>query len=205
MNLPAGWLKTLATGFLVAMLAMTGCSTPQGPVAVAPNLERGPQTLNVGDQIRITFPGAPNLNDTQQIRRDGKISLQLVGEVVAVDKTPTQLENDLRQAYSTQLVSKEVNVTVVSSSFVVFVSGAVARPGKVAVDHTLSVFEAIMEAGGFDETKANKKEVKIFREEGGQLKSTIINMKDVIEGRNTELFYLKPYDTVYVPEKFSWL
>jgi polysaccharide export outer membrane protein len=204
MNLPAGWLKTLATGIFVAMLAMTGCSTPQGPMAVAPNLERGPQTLNVGDQIRVTFPGAPNLNDTQQIRRDGRINLQLVGEVVAVDKTPAQLESELRQAYATQIVSKEVNVTVLSSSFVVFVTGAVTKPGKVAVDHTLSVFEAIMEAGGFDETRANKKAVRVFREENGQLKSTTLNLKDVLDGRNTELFYLKPYDTIYVPDKISW-
>jgi polysaccharide export outer membrane protein len=204
MNLPAGWPKILATGIFVAMLAMTGCSTPQGPMAVAPNLERGPQTLNVGDQIRVTFPGAPNLNDTQQIRRDGKINLQLVGEVVAVDKTPAQLQSELTQTYATQIVSKEVNVTVVSSSFVVFVTGAVTKPGKVAVDHTLSVFEAIMEAGGFDETRANKKAVRVFREENGQLKSTTLNLKDVLEGRNTELFYLKPYDTIYVPDKMSW-
>ena len=104
------------------------------PVRVAPDV----QTLNSGDVIRITFPTNPNLDTTQTIRRDGRINLYLIGEVKVVDKTPAELERELLQAYESQLTSKEITVTVISSSITVFVAGAVARPGKVTADRALT-------------------------------------------------------------------
>jgi len=53
-----------------------------------------PLVLREGDSVRITFPGAPNLNIVEQIKRDGKIALQLVGEVQAAGLTAKQLENE---------------------------------------------------------------------------------------------------------------
>ena len=44
--------------------------------------------------------------------------------------TPAELEKDLINRYSSQLLSKEVRVAVESSSFVVYVTGAVLRPGR---------------------------------------------------------------------------
>ena len=142
--------------------------------------------------------------EQQQIRRDGKINLTIIGEVKATDKTPAQLENELVQAYASQLTSKEIKVTVVSSAFAVYVGGAVLKPGKIMPERALTVLDAIMEAGGFDETKANKKTVRVIRQEGGQVKNYYVNMKEVLEGAQTEPFYLKAHDVVYVPEKISW-
>jgi protein involved in polysaccharide export with SLBB domain len=49
-----------------------------------------PQTtvLRQGDTVKVTFPGSPNLNQTEQVRLDGKISLPLVGDVQAAGQTP---------------------------------------------------------------------------------------------------------------------
>ena len=162
------------------------------------------QTLNSGDVIRITFPSAPNLDETQTIRRDGRINLKLIGEVKVVDKTPAELEKELLQAYATQLTSKEITVTVLSSSITVYVTGAVMKQGKVTADRALTVLDAIMEAGGLDLTRAKPKEVKVIRQEEGQVKTYPINIKAVLDGAASEPFYLKPYDTVVVPEKISW-
>jgi protein involved in polysaccharide export with SLBB domain len=93
---------------------------------------------------------------------------------------------------------------VVSSTFTIFVSGAVVKPGKVVADHPLSALEAVMEAGGFDATKADMKAVVITRQEAGQYKNYTVDLKQVLEGKQSEPFYLKPSDIVYVPEKFSW-
>jgi len=102
------------------------------------------------------------------------------------------------------LVSKEVSVTVVSSTFSVFVSGAVVRPGKVTSDHPLTALEAVMEAGGFDRTKADMRAVVVTRQEANQYKNYTVDLKSVLDGKSTEPFYLKPADVVYVPELFSW-
>ena len=162
------------------------------------------QTLREGDTLRISFPGVPNLDTTQQVRRDGRITLSMVGEVMAAGLTAGGLEKELLKVYSSQLVSKEVTVTVVSSSISVFVTGAVIHPGKVVSDHPISALEAVMEAGGFDSAKADMKAVVVIRQEGGRTQNYTLNLKLVIEGKQNEQFLLKPSDIVYVPEKFSW-
>jgi hypothetical protein len=60
-----------------------------------------------------------------------------------------------------------------------------------------------MEAGGFDYTKANTKNVVVIRREGNITKNYPVNLKKVLGGEKSELFYLKPDDIVYVPERFS--
>jgi polysaccharide export outer membrane protein len=160
--------------------------------------------LREGDVVKIAFPGARSLDTTQQIRRDGKIALSPVGEISVVGMTPADLEKEVLKLYSAHLVSKEVTVTVVSSSFPVFVTGAVIRPGKILSDHPITALEAIMEAEGFDYTKANLKAVVVVRTEEGHIKNYTLNLKLALEGKGSEPFYLKPSDIIYVPEKFAW-
>jgi polysaccharide export outer membrane protein len=161
-------------------------------------------TLREGDLLKISFPGSPNLNTTQQIRTDGKISLPLIGEVNAAGMTPADLQKKLMDLYAPQLTSKEVMVEVQNSSFPVYVTGAVLRPGKVTSDHPITALEAVMEAGGFDYTKANLKDVEVIRQEGSQTKNYTLNLKLIMDGKSSDPFYLKPADIIFVPEKFSW-
>jgi len=161
-------------------------------------------TLREGDVLEISFPANANLNTTLPIRRDGMISMPLIGELKAAGKTPMELEKDLVALYSTQLLSKEVMVKVQSSFFPVYISGSVLRPGKVMSDHPITALEAIMEAGGYDNAKANLKRVTIIRHEGNSTQNYIVNLKRVVDGKASESFYLKPGDIVIVPERFSW-
>lgn len=161
-----------------------------------------PLVLREGDVLKISFPGATSLDTVQQIRRDGKITLPDGGEMDAAGKTTEQLEKDLIDHYASQLVTKEVTVTVQSSSFPIFVTGAVMRPGKVLADRPMTVLEAVMEAGGFDYAKANLKAVKVIREKPAG--SFIFDFKGLLQGEQPPPFYLKPSDIIYVPEKFLW-
>jgi polysaccharide export outer membrane protein len=161
-------------------------------------------TLREGDVLKISFPGSSSLDTTQQIRRDGKITLPLVGEVQAAGMTTEALRENLVKLYAPQLSTKEVTVTVASSTFPVYVNGSVLRPGKIMSDRPMTAFEAIMEAGGFDYAKANLKGVMVIRQEGSHSQKYILNLKLVMEGKGGEPFYLKPGDTVIVPEKFTW-
>ena len=196
---------------LLAIVALAGCqSSPVTPSVEQASLQaeagRAPavQTVREGDVLKISFPGAPNLDTTQQVRRDGRITLAMVGEFKASGLTPSDLEKEVVKVYSSQLVSKEVTVTVVSSSFSVFVTGAVVRPGKIDSDRPITALEAIMEAGGFDPTKADMKGVVVIRNEEGGTRNYPLNLKLVLEGKSNVPFYLKPSDIVYVPTRFSW-
>jgi polysaccharide biosynthesis/export protein len=198
-------MAACATLGLALVLAVAGCQS-SGPAVTTtpPPSESGPVTLLEGDVLKITFPGAPNLDTTQQIRRDGMIALQLVGEVKAAGLTPSQLEAELVKLFASQLVSNQVSVSVVSSSYPVFVTGAVVRPGRIECNRPTTALEAVMEAGGPDYTRANLKAVVVTRREGTSTQSYTLDLLAVLQGRSAETFHLKPSDIVYVPERFTW-
>jgi polysaccharide export outer membrane protein len=209
---PKGILCALA---LAVFAGVSGCASHKDaprpgaaavPVAAAPDetAHRELIILREGDTVRISFPGNSNLDTAQQIRRDGRITMPLVGEVDASGLTPDQLKDKMIKLYEAQIASKEVTVTVVSSSFPVFVTGAVVHPGKILSDHPITALEAIMEAGGFDLNTANLKDVQVIRQETNTTEHFQLNLKAVMKGTDTHQFFLKPSDIIYVPERFSF-
>lgn len=197
-------LRLWTSGTLLALLVSlnTGCESPK-PTRLTENelTPYGSVKLREGDTVVFTFPSSPNLNSTQTVRRDGKVTPPLVGEVDALGKTPAELEKTILKLYEPVLVTKEVIVTVQSSAYPVFVSGAVLRPGKITTDRPISALEAIMEAGGFDLMRANMKAVAVLRQEGGQVKHYVLNLKPVLDGKDRQLFYVRPSDIIFVPER----
>ena len=192
--------------FGLLSLLVTGCqSTPKGDFSRMGPAPKGWDVvvLHEGDTVRITFPGAPTLNAVQLIRRDGRVTLPLVGEFKAAGLTPAEMEKELLKLYADQLQSKEVNVSVESSAFPIYVTGAVLRPGRINADRPLTALEAVMEAG-VDHNKANLKAVRVIRNEGGQTEYKTLNLKQILQGQATDQFKLRPSDIIYVPEKFSW-
>jgi polysaccharide export outer membrane protein len=213
-------------GLLALVAVLCGCQTrpalsdtppPTGPApgisiasgAPAPNAgsttNSPSMVLREGDTVRITFPGAPSLDTVQIIRQDGKITLDMVGEMKAAGLTPKELEQQLLKAYYDQLVVKEVTVTVQASQFIVYVTGAVLRPGKIISDRVLTPLEAVIEAG-IDSSKSNMKKVVVIREDNvnGKTESYKLNLDDVLKGKSVVPFILKSNDKIYVPEKFTW-
>ena len=211
----------LVLGLLAAWAALAGCqspkatsqpstatshdttATPSNAAAPAPD-KSASMALREGDTVKISFPGAPSLDTVQAIRLDGKITLTMVGEMKAAGLTPQELEAQLLKAYDSQLVVKEVSVTVQTSVFTVYVTGAVLRPGKVVSDRVETPLEAIIEAG-IDHNKANLKKVTVVREsENGKTERFKLNLDAVLKGKPASTFILKPMDTIFVPEKFMF-
>ena len=196
-------LPLLMLALLSVVAVLTGCqTTPQ--VAVSDTVPYLDVRLREGDTLKISFPGAPNLDSTYQIRRDGKITLTLGGEITAAGFTPTELEKEILRVYEAQLAVKQVVVLATSSGYPIYVSGAVLRPGKLTIDRPITVVEAIMEAGGFDRAKADPKKVSILRQIDGKSMTFKVDVQAMIDGKQPKPFYLKPSDIVTVPEKFVW-
>ena len=76
------WLF-LTIGLLMQMLF--GCQSSHNYPAppVTEQLSPSRVTLLPGDNVEVKFFYTPQLNETQTIRPDGKIALQLIGEVDA--------------------------------------------------------------------------------------------------------------------------
>jgi protein involved in polysaccharide export with SLBB domain len=192
----AGFISILT--FLA--FAGAGCQT-DGNTATFSGQADIPQhvILASGDVVKLTFSSAPELNQSQKVRADGKLSLPLVGEVDAGGKTVGQLQGELIQLYKPQLKTPEVTVSLETSVTTVVVSGAVSKPGRIVFERPTTVFQAIMQAGGPSEFGTLKK-VRLVRTVNGVQKSQIMNIHDTLVGQGTKPFYVRDGDVIYVPQ-----
>jgi polysaccharide export outer membrane protein len=148
--------------------------------------------------IKLSFPGASDLNQSQKIRADGKVSLPVVGEVTAAGKTVANFQSELVRLYKSQLRNSEVLVTLESGVANVVVSGRVGKPGKLSFDRPTSVFQAIMEAGGVSEY-GSLSNVQLIRTVNGEQRTQVLNLKAALSGKTTKVYYVKDGDIIFVP------
>ena len=181
-----------------SVLLFVGCQTK--PKKATLPLAQTPTQLTVGDVVKITFPAAPELNQSQKIGTDGTLSLPLVGQVHAAGKTPGALQSELSGLYKSQLQDSETVVTVESRAIPVVVSGAVQKPGKVVFERPATVLEAIMEAGGFT-PEADLKKVTVIRIVKGEHEAQAFDLRPVLKGQPTKAVYISGGDVIYVPER----
>lgn len=71
--------------------------------------------IQVGDQLDIKFFFNPELNEAILVRPDGRIALQLVGEIPVVGHTVEQIREILIKNYAGQLKNPEIAVLLRSS------------------------------------------------------------------------------------------
>jgi polysaccharide export outer membrane protein len=184
-----------------------GCRAPaSADSAVLSNFGAGaaPYATNLlqeADLVAITFEYSTNFNALQKITLDGILNLEAVGSVKASGKTVQQLQAELVKLYQPRVKDDILTVKLVAAANSVYVAGAVTRPGKIPLEHPMTVLEAVMEAGGFDPNRAKLSAVTVLRIEDGKQRSYKINLKQTLRGEIETPFYLKPFDIVHVPTK----
>jgi len=189
-----GPLAALVVVFCISCHSGTDAPTlPDQPTA------KTPVSLAPGDVVKLTFPAAPDFNQTQKIRADGKLSLPLIGEVTASGKSVPQFQNELIQLYKPQLRNSDVIVTLENAVGQVVVSGAVARPAKLTFERPTTVLQAIMEAGGINEF-GNLRKVHLIRTVNGKQRTQVLDLRPTLAGKATSAFYIRDGDVIYVPQ-----
>lgn len=200
-------MKTLHLIWVLALVLLAGCSTPQAMKSPPPqpvnggNSTAGEYRIQPGDQLDIKLFYNPELNEQLTVRSDGRITLQLVNDVVAAGLTPAELTAQLNKAYSAELENPKVAVIVrTSAGDKVYVDGEVNRAGLVTMPGPMTVLQAISQAGGIKET-AKTDQVLVLRKGGdGKMGAIRVNLED-LQGRDSAAeIYLKPNDIVYVPK-----
>ena len=157
-------------------------------------------TLHSGDTIDIQFAYAGQFNQTQTVRPDGKLELQLLGEVAAQGKTVQELRAELMKRYAYNLKHPQLAIFVRGLyGWRVFVSGEVTKPGPVDMPGNLTALQAVILAGGFIGDTAEKRNVIVIRNESGHLAGMKLDFKGTLDGTGGAPFYLQPQDIVYVP------
>ena len=176
---------------------------PALPVAAAKaqdGVAIDPKSFVIGpeDVLWIRVWNSPNLSNQVTVRPDGKITLQLLGEIQAAGLTPealTQVIYDGVSKFETHDKS-EITVTVQQvNSRKYSIQGEVGHSGAFPLLRPTTVLEALVNAGGFREF-ANTKRIIIIS--GGQ--QYLFNYKEVIHGKKMEQNrLLQPGDQIIVP------
>jgi len=155
--------------------------------------------LGPDDIIEVSVFGEKDLSTTVPVRPDGKISINLIGEMVASGKTATELQKEIAERYKRFIAEPAVTVVVKEiNSPKVSVLGEVKNPGIYKIKDRATVLDAIAMAGGLTEY-AKKDRVTVIRvEPSGEQQYLKINLLDQIKGARPGPFYVLPYDKVYV-------
>ncbi len=196
----------LTLGGLALLLA--GCAAarvtrPVPPVPPTPTAhEEGWQyEIQPGDELSIKLFYHPALNEDVIVRPDGRISLQLVDEIVAAGRTAQEIKGLLRARYGETLEKPEVAVIVKSvGNQRVFVAGEVGRPGEQLLRGRTTALQAIAMAQGFKDS-ARVSEVLVIRRQPDFSPFVMkVNLKRVVDGSDMRNdIVLLPYDVVFVP------
>lgn len=160
-------LKLLFLSAIICLL-FSGCETPR--IADGQSIDAaGSQarqvneySLGAGDQIRLIVFGEENLSGEFVVDGGGSISLPLIGEIAAKDKTIRQFQRSVELALQDGYLNDPRVSAEVLNFRPYYILGEVASSGEYPFSDGLTVVNAVATAGGFT-YRANKKVIFIKR------------------------------------------
>lgn len=156
--------------------------------------------LYPGDKLEISVPGAPELSRQTQVGPDGRITLGLVGQVMAAYKSVPQLQQEIQAAYRSVLRDPQVTVYPGDTAPMrVLVGGEVRNPGWVDMLADMDVLQATMAAGGLTHGAKSQNVMIIRRGRDGQAMLRIVDLKTPLKGHDSRMTALRRFDIVFVP------
>lgn len=153
-----------------------------------------------GDVLKIQVWKEPELSTEAFVRLDGRITVPLLGDLMAAGRTPNDLAGEIQAKLGRFLEVPQVTLAVsqaISARF--YVLGEVLHPGAFPLPSRVSVVQALALAGGFREF-AKKESIRILRYQGGEQTAIPFNYKEVEAGLHLEQnIFLDAGDTILVP------
>lgn len=195
----AARLLLLVGGVALAWPAVSPALTREAPPVSATPAPPS-YIVGTGDVLQILVWKEPELTREVAVRLDGRITLPLLGDVLAAGRTPTDLGAELTRNLTRFVEAPLVTVAVTqANSTRIYVLGQVKTPGVFPLGGRMTVVQALALAGGFTEF-AKTERILIIRDEPGLRAPFTINFKR-LEGDNdlSQNVTLKPGDTIVVP------
>jgi len=207
-------MKVILTGawLMVGLFVLgAGCSNmrpidaevlPSVRAALTARPDAPEYRLQRGDVIDVKMFYAPELNENATVRPDGRISMQLIGEIPAAGLSAAELAETVRTRYTGILLNPETTVFVRKfTGLKAYVAGEVLTPGLVSFDAPTSLLQSLIQAGWLKPT-AEPRNVVIIRDTGtGPPVVHLVDVKKLIEApESTRPVALQPFDIVYVPK-----
>ena len=190
-----------------SVLAQAGCGggpelPPAPPAASLPSAE---YRIGPGDNLNIFVWRNPELTVTVPVRPDGRVSIPLVEDVVAIGKTPTALAREYEKRLAKYI--KEPLVTVIVEGFVgpipdqVRIIGEAAQPRALPYRADMTVLDAMIAVGGLTRYAAGNDSVLIRTANGEQTTYSVHLSSLIRDGDVSSNVALQPGDILIIPQR----
>lgn len=156
--------------------------------------------IGLGDVLSIQVWQEAELTKTTFVRLDGRISLPLVGDVIAAGKSIRELAMYLETEYKKMVTEASVSVMLQESkSRRYYVIGKIGQPGEFPIDTPITILQALSRAGGLVEW-AKKDKITVIRQEAGREIAINFNYEMFENSQEAGMnFLIAPGDTIIVP------
>ena len=188
-------MKTVVTKGIVVIsyLAVVLVALPADEV-------RADYVIGPDDVLQISFWQDPTLNAEVRVGQDGKVALDVVGQIEAAGRTTAELQNEIVRLMAR--LNKNISQATVRVSAYnynhVFVIGQVNTPGKIAFEEIPDIWTVINEAGGISET-GDLSRVTIIRGGPDAGRVEVVNVRDALAtGQLDALPRLRRTDTIEI-------
>jgi len=172
-----------------------GKQLPEAELTVPKEFIIGPE-----DVLSIFVWHENELTNKVTVRPDGKIGIPLLNDVQASGLTPRQLQENITEGLKKFIAGPQVSVVVQEiRSQVVYITGAITRPGVYALGGPMTVMELLVRAGGIAEF-AKSEDIQILRKDADKPHRFRFNYKTYSEGKDYQQnIQLQNGDMVMVP------
>ncbi|RDS83665.1 sugar ABC transporter substrate-binding protein [Dyella monticola] len=205
-------MKSLSRCFALCMsLLLAACGT-MGGSSEPPKLDTEAQAvttyhIGVDDQLQITVWHNPDLSVSVPVRPDGRITVPLIGDVVAGGKTPDQVSAEIKDRLQSYIRDPQVAVILIalrSNEYLsrVRVTGAVRTPISIPYRQGMTVLDAVLAAGGITEFAAPDRTELYRKGEGGSSTSYSVHLEKILQkGDLANNYPVQPGDVITVPQR----
>lgn len=187
------WFRPVAWLALALMLQQPALAVAQTAAAEV--------RLQGGDQIVLTVPGRPDLDQALTVDAAGRVSIPQVGEVALGGLTVVEAREILRQRLRVFYPGvAAVEVALQSASQVrLYVLGAVRTPGSYDFAVPPGAWDLLRSAGG-PADGADLSRARVVRVVDGRTVVTDLDLSGVMDGRGAPDVTLQNGDTLVVPD-----
>jgi polysaccharide biosynthesis/export protein len=200
----SGAAGQVARRLVIVVLALVGvaCKPPDHVSIPRPTpAEPVRYAITPGDELDIRFYRTPELNVSVPVRGDGRIQLDLVGEIEVGGHSPEQVARELEARYGRELEAPRVAVLVKKFGAQVYVGGEVKDPSRVEVGPGITALQAINAAGGFVD-RSMISWVILIRRTPTAFEGTRLALNEAVSGEDpSKDIELQPGDIIDVPKK----
>lgn len=199
-----------------AVVAITGCSsTPTyppaplqapSPVPVDPRISGWNYLLGPGDSVQVFVWRNPEVSGSFPIRPDGKMTMNLIEDMQASGKTPTQLARDIEKALS-KYIQEPIATVIVSGGIGPYnqqirVLGEATDPQAMGYREGMSLVDVMITADGLtDFADGNKAYISRIIKADGTRAQFGVRLEDLLrDGDSTANVEVRPGDVLVIPE-----